>query len=488
MRKMTRELTKEIITEELEKNRDALLEDLSQLLKINSVRGEALEYQGQNLPFGKGVQDALLFMKTIAQREGFIFYDLDHYGGHIDFGEAKEETMGVLLHLDVVPEGSGWKYEPFGGQIEDGKIYGRGALDDKGPTIAAFYALKTLKDLGYEPAKGIRLILGLDEETGWSGMDYYLARENPPDFGFTPDADFPVIRGEKGILTFDIVKKLSKTVGLERGLELRSLKGGQAPNMVADSARALLFHKDPKYYEILLGKIEEYNHKKDHKVKSRLCGKSMEITTSGVSAHGARPESGVNAISIIMDFLSTLTFAEDDVNDFVEFYKNHIAFDLRGELLGVDFSDKESGSLILNIGKANINSKEARVTVNIRYPVTLQEDIFYETLMTTLSPYDLGIVKTMIQKPIYFAEDNPLIQQLMSIYKEHTGDQTSKAAIIGGGTYARSMNNFVAFGPSFPGDEEIAHQKDEYMDIEKLMLAATIYTHAIYELTKESDL
>ncbi|MDX9888369.1 MAG: dipeptidase PepV [Anaerovoracaceae bacterium] len=481
---MTRVLSKDIITEELEKNKDALLEDLSQLLKIKSLRGDALEYQGQILPFGKGVHEALLFMKKIAQREGFIFYNVDHYGAHIDFGEGKEETMGVLLHLDVVPEGSSWKYEAFGGQIEGGKIYGRGALDDKGPTIAVFYALKILKDLGHQPAKGIRLILGLDEETGWSGMDYYLARESPPDFGFTPDAEFPVIRGEKGILTFDIVKKLSKTLGIERGLELRSLKGGQAPNMVADSARALVFHKDPKHYEMLEEKIEEYNYKKDYKVKSRLCGKSMEITTSGVSAHGARPERGVNAISIIMDFLSTLIFSEDDVNDFIEFYKKHIAFDLGGKLLGVDFSDKESGSLILNIGKANINSKEARVTVNIRYPVTLEEDVFYETLMAALSPYDMGIVKRMIQKPIYFAEDNPLIQQLMSIYKDYTGDQTSKAAIIGGGTYARSMNNFVAFGPSFPGDEEVAHQKDEYMDIDKLMLAAAIYAQAIYELTK----
>lgn len=485
--KITRELNRELIALELEKNRDALITDLIQLIKINSVKGQPIEYNGGILPFGKGVHDALLFMETIAQREGFIFHDVDHYGAHIDFGEGKEETMGVLLHLDVVPEGSGWKYGPFAGEIEDGKIYGRGALDDKGPTIAAFYAIKILKDLGFQPEKGIRLILGLDEETGWSGMDYYLAQENPPDFGFTPDAEFPVIRGEKGILTFDIVKKLSPTIGLERGLELRSLKGGQAANMVADSARALLFHKDPAYYEILKGKISDYNENGKVKVGSRLCGKSMEITTSGISAHGARPESGLNAISGIMDFLSTLAFSEDHANDFIQFYQKHIAFDLTGALLGVGFSDKESGPLVLNIGRANINRKEARVTVNVRYPVTLEEDVFYETLMETLSLYDLGIVKTMIQKPIYFSRENPLIEKLMSIYQEHTGDLESEAAIIGGGTYARAMNNFVAFGPAFPGDEEVAHQKDEYMDIEKLMQATVIYAHAIYELTKKLD-
>lgn len=484
---MTRELDREIINRELEKNRENILSDLTKLLKINSVKGEALDYNGERLPFGKGVHDALLFMETLALREGFTFYDVDHYGAHIDFGESKDETMGILLHLDVVPAGSGWKHEPFGGEIQDGKIYGRGALDDKGPTIATFYALKILKDLGYQPSKGIRLILGLDEETGWSGMDYYLARETPPDFGFTPDAEFPVIRGEKGILIFDIVKKLSKTIGLEKGLELRSLKGGQAANMVADSARALVFHKDPTYYEVLKEKIQKHNENREIKIGSKLCGKSLEITATGISAHGARPEKGVNAISHIMEFLSTLVFAEDDVNDFIGFYQKHIGFDLTGRLLGVGFSDKESGPLILNLGKANINTKEARVTVNIRYPVTLQEDVFYETLMETLSPYDLGIIKTMIQKPIYFSENNPLIMKLMSVYQDHTGDLESQAAIIGGGTYARSMNNFVAFGPAFPGDEEVAHQKDEYMDIEKLMQAAAIYAHAIYELTKELD-
>ena len=482
---MNRELTKEIITRELDKNKEALLRDLAQLLKIRSVREDALQSNGEVFPFGEGVHQALLFMGEIAKREGFSFYDLDHYGGHIDFDDTMDETMGVLLHLDVVPEGSDWSHNPYGGEIEDGKIYGRGALDNKGPTIAAFYALKILKDLGYKPVKGIRLILGLDEETGWSGMDYYLSKETPPDFGFTPDAEFPVIRGEKGILTFDVVKKLSKTVGLERGLELRSLKGGQAANMVADSARGLLYHKDSTYYVYLKEKIADYNDCNKEKIKHRLCGKSMEITATGVSAHGARPESGLNAISVIMDFLSTLTFAEDDVNDFIQFYQKHVGFDLTGKLLGVDFSDKESGALVLNIGKTNINSKEARVTMNVRYPVTLNEETFYETLMNTLSLYDFGIVKTMIQKPIYFSEDNPLVQKLMSIYKEHTGDLDSKAIVIGGGTYARAMNNFVAFGPAFPDDEEIAHQKDEYIDIEKLMKAGAIYAHAIYELTKE---
>lgn len=481
---MSNEITKEMIIREFENNKSGLLQDLRGLLRIPSVKSSPIEVDGEWLPFGKNVHEALLFMEKISKREGLLFYDVDHYGGHIDFGESKDETMGVLLHLDVVPEGSGWKYEPYGGEIVDGKIYGRGALDDKGPCIVSFYALKILKDLGYKPAKGIRLILGLDEETGWTGMDYYLKKETPPDFGFTPDAEFPVIRGEKGILTFDIVKKLSKTIGLEKGLELKSLKGGQAANMVADSARALLYHKDSTHYEYLKEKIDDYNRNNNDKIKSRLCGKSMEVTATGISAHGARPESGINAISIIMSFLSTLKFAEDDINDFIEFYQKHITFDLSGKLLGVDFTDKESGGLTLNVGKSNINNKEARITVNVRYPVTISEDIIYDKLMETLSEYDLGIVKSMIQKAIYFTEENPLIQQLMSIYKEHTGDLESKAAIIGGGTYARAMKNFVAFGPAFPGDEEIAHQKDEYMEIDKLMKAGAIYAHAIYELTK----
>jgi succinyl-diaminopimelate desuccinylase len=473
------------LAEKIKGYEEELVSSLSELIQIPSVRKEPVVLDGELLPFGQEVHNALLYMHHLARKEGFSFFDVDHYGGHMDYGVPKEKTLGILLHLDVVPEGTGWDMDPFGGQVVGDRIYGRGALDDKGPTIAVFYALKALKDLGYEPEVSIRLVFGLDEETGWSGMDYYLARQKAPDFGFTPDAEFPAISGEKGILVFDVVKKLSKTVGLDRGLELRSLKGGHAANMVADYARALLFQRDAKGYEEIKERVSAMSTPEKGSLRCRHTGKSLEVVAEGVSAHGAKPEHGFNAISLLMDFLGQLTFAEDDVNDFIQFYNQHIGYEVSGKGLNLDLEDEESGKLILNIGKAYMNSKEARITVNIRYPVTYGEEEIYRLLMEILTPCQMGIIKTMVQHPIYFSKEDPFIRKLMGVYAKVTGDGKSQPLVIGGGTYARAMDQFVAFGPSFPGEREVAHQKNEYMEISKLMTAAVIYGQAIYELTCE---
>ena len=483
---MSEILTKEAINAQIEKNKDSMIDALKGLIQIKSVKESEVSTPSGKLPFGRGIHEALLYMEGLARKEEFQFENIDNYGGHIDFGPKTDETMGILVHLDVVPEGSDWDYDPYGGEVVDSRLYGRGTTDDKGPAIAAFYAMKALKDLGYIPKKRVRLVLGLDEETGWSGMEYYLDKVGAPDFGFTPDAEFPAIHGEKGILVFDIVKKLSKTVGLSKGLALSSLKGGTAANMVADYARAVVKHEDVNEYALLKEKVQEYRLAKNVRMQCKLTGKSFEITAYGLSAHGARPEQGVNAISILMDFLGTLTFREDDVNDFISFFNIHIGFELDGKSLSIDFSDRESGKLVFNVGMAHMDKNEARVTVNIRYPVTMTDEEVYDALMKTLSAYDLGIIKTTLQKPIYFSVDHPMIVTLMDIYREHTGDRDTQPLVIAGGTYARAANGFVAYGPAFPGDKEVMHQKNEYVEIDRLLKAAGIYADAIYRLTKDA--
>ena len=192
----------------IDENKAEMIKSLSNLLSIPSVSGEA----EPGMPFGRNVQLAYDYMMQLGKKEGFALYNADNYGGHIDFEGKDTGIVGIVGHLDVVPEGDGWKHDPYGGEVEDGIIYGRGTIDNKGPVIASFYAMKALKECGFEPEKTIRLILGLDEETNWNGMEYYLNDVGEiPDFGFTPDADFPAIHGEKGIMVFDIVKKFNNT-------------------------------------------------------------------------------------------------------------------------------------------------------------------------------------------------------------------------------------------------------------------------------------
>lgn len=483
----------------IDQYKDDMVKTLQELVAFKSVvSAPVMRMSGEDkdekeiLPFGKGVQDAFEYMLAKAKSDGFETENVENYGGHIEFGgytlddeglivETSDEVMGIVGHLDVVPEGSGWEHDPYSGTVEGDKIFGRGTIDDKGPVVAAYYAMKAIKDAGIMPAKKVRLVLGLDEETEWKGMKKYLSKVKAPDFGFTPDAEFPAIQAEKGIMVFQLARKLSKTVN--KGLELRSLAGGNAANMVADFARAVVRSDKPEIYEDIKTAAAAFRDETGYKLTVKGAGKSLEISAAGLSAHGARPHTGLNAISIIMAFLKKLTFVNDDVNDFIDFYNNHIGFELDGKSLGIGFSDNESGDLILNVGKIALEKEAIVLTINVRYPVTFTDTQVYDAMLPVVNKFNMGIVKEKTQEPIFIPEDSHMLKTLMDVYREHTGDTERKPLVIGGGTYARAVKNVIAFGPSFPGEREVAHQKNEFAEISKLIIAAKIYADAIYRLT-----
>ncbi|HWQ78870.1 MAG TPA: dipeptidase PepV [Anaerovoracaceae bacterium] len=470
----------------IEQYREEIIRTLQELIAFKSVAAAPLE----GAPFGAGVQEAFEYMLSKAKADDFDTENIDNYGGHIEFGGylldeegdmvgTSDEIMGILCHLDVVPEGKDWDYEPYGGQIAEGRLYGRGAIDDKGPTVAAYYAMKALKDAGVVPEKKIRLILGLDEETGWKGMHYYLKRVKHPDFGFSPDAGFPAIHGEMGLLIFDLAKKLGKSAAGAKGISLRSVTGGNAPNMVADHARAVI---KADAYEAVKEKAAEFRKNTGWQLNTKGMGKNLEITAQGISAHGARPELGLNAISILMKFLGEIGLENDDVRDFIDFYNGHIGFDLNGGAIGCGFEDEPSGKLVFNVGMVNIDDESAVVTINIRYPVTMNDEQVYEAILPVVNQYNLGIVKKEHKQPIFIPKDDKMIQTLMEVYKKHTGDADSEPIVIGGGTYARAVKNTVAYGAVFPDEPDLAHQKNEYMEIENLIKCTKIFADAIFEL------
>ena len=471
----------QLIKDRIAAHYDEMITTLQELVRINSE----IATPQKDKPFGKGVDDAFLYMLKKGEEDGFLTTNIDHYGGHIDMlsiDSSNIETMGILAHLDVVPAGDGWDFDPYGAIIDNGKLYGRGSSDDKGPTIAAYFAMRAIKDAGITLNKNVRLILGLDEESGWQGMDYYLSKiPKPADFGFTPDGDFPVVNGEKGILNFDIAKKFTKAVG--KGIELRSFNGGNAPNMVPDYARLVLRSDDPSVYEELKLKAKK-SRENGVLIKTKGVGKSFEITAHGVSAHGATPEKGINAISLLMDFVKDIEFSNESVNEFIDFYNNEIAFQLDGENLGIGFSDEISGKTVVNVGVIELDTKSARLAVNLRYPVSFDEEIIYDAMGEILMKYNIGVVKKMSRDPIYIDEDDKLIKTMIDVYRKNTGDKEAKPLVMGGGTYARALDNFVAFGALFPGEEELFHQRNEYISIDSLKKATLIYAETIYELCK----
>jgi succinyl-diaminopimelate desuccinylase len=480
----------------IDERRGEIVEFLREIVKFPSVLGEA----GEGAPFGDAVAGVYDCVLDRARADGFAVFDADGWGGHIEWtgvvadsgaaGEADPgddaqpsygRVLGIPAHLDVVPAGGAWVHGPFDADIADGRIYGRGTADDKGPAVAVYMALKALKDSGFVPAKTVRIIIGLDEETGWTGMDKYLEIAGPPDFGFTPDGDFPAVNGEMGVINFDLAKKL--TGGGEGGVFVRSVTGGNAPNMVPDSAKAIITEDTGKGFESVKEKIAEYRTLSGHRLTGKGIGKSFEISAHGASAHGSTPEKGLNAISILLEFLGTLELSNDSVREFIGFYNENIGFDVHGAGLGVGLSDEPSGKLILNVGKIALDRDAAILTINVRYPVTLTSDAFYDALMPMVHSYDLGVVKGFDKAPIWFEPDDPLIVTLMDVYREQTGETDAQPLVIGGATYARAIPRAVAYGPKFPGGPDVEHQADEFIAIDDLIKLTHIYAEAIRRLT-----
>jgi succinyl-diaminopimelate desuccinylase len=277
-----------------------------------------------------------------------------------------------------------------------------------------------------------------------------------------------------------LARKLEKSK--EKGIVLRSISCGNAANMVPDHARAIILDEVNKGYETVKEKIAAFREKTGYKLYGKGIGKAFEITAKGVSAHGAHPELGLNAISVLMEFLADLGIANESVRDFVEFYRKHLGFELHGGSMDIGFSDVPSGDLILNVGLIGMDAEAVILTVNVRYPVTMDAEDIYNAMLPLIHRYDLGIVKGHHLPPIYFPASDPFIETLMTVYREHSGDQESKPIIIGGGTYARAIPNAVAFGPRFPGTEDCMHQRDEYITEEDLMKITHIYADAIRRL------
>ncbi len=460
------------LNEIVDSMKDDIIKSTQEIIRIKSVQEGAME----GMPFGEGVHKAYEYAMKLSKDLGFEVKDIDGYAGHADMGDG-EESLGILVHLDVVPEGDNWTYPPYAAEIHDNKIFGRGTIDDKGPAIACLYAMKAVRDSGVKLNKKVRIIYGLNEESGWECMKHYLKKEKPTTLAFTPDADFPAIHGEKGIMIFDLVRGFTSAFEGE-GIRVLAIKGGNRPNMVPDYCEAHVASDTS-----LAHTLKAYKETHDVAIEVQEKEDKAIIKSFGVSSHGSLPDHGINAVSQLMMFLNTLELAKGEVTDFIKFYCEKIGMEYYGQSIGCGLSDAESGKLIFNVGIIDLNESKVVVAVNIRYPITNTVEEVYEGIKNQIDGTGIGIIETDHKKPIYLPKDHVLVQKLMKVYRDFTGDN-SEPITIGGGTYARAMDNAVAFGPLFPGQPELAHQKDEFIAIEDLVKITKIYANAIYELAK----
>ena len=406
------------LNEKIMDMQDEIIKAVQGCVQIDSVKAAPEE----GAPYGKGCRAALDYALKLGESLGFKTGNVGNRVGYVEFGEG-DEMVGVLGHLDVVPVGEGWTYPPFGAEIHDGKLYGRGVQDDKGPTIGAIYGLKAIRDLGLPINRRIRVLFGTDEENGSSCVRYYIENGGElPTLGFTPDGDYPLIFCEKG----------------------------------AHNMEGVRVHKE---------------------------GNDTIVEADGFGAHGSTPEKGINAAERLFEAVKDVDFG-GDFQHMINFVRNELNGETNGKTLGIYYQDDETGETTVNLGVVNYDGEEMSLTLDIRYPKNAVVADVSANVEAALKKEDMGVLRCIITPILYISKETPLIKKLCKVYAEETGEYLEPLA-IGGGTYAKAFKNMVAFGPEFPGQGSAIHQPNEFVEIDKMMKSCQIVAAAMYELAQK---
>ena len=441
----------------LRDNREAMVASLQTLVQFHSTKGEP----APGAPFGAEVKACLTAALELAGRLGLAAKDLDGYIGYAEAG-AGEEELGVLVHLDVVRAGDGWRYPAYEGLLADGCIHGRGVMDDKGPAVAALYALAAVKQSGAKFKRRVRVLLGCDEESGWGCMNHYAKVEKLPDLAFSPDAEYPLVNSEKGICQLRFSARFPS--------QLRA-KAGVKSNVVPDKAEAEL----PLTVEEIAPKLHRLP------VTCEPAPEGCRLRIKGRSAHAATPELGENALQAMLELMSRLPLPEADAKAAKAL---HAAFgrDLHGESLGIDFTDN-SGRTTCNVALLDWDETGVKdLCLDLRLPLGLDMRETADKIAAALAPAGFALSSATFEPGHFVPADSELVQKLLAVYAARSGEKDPQPLAIGGGTYARCIPNAVAFGCERPGLNNRVHQVNEFLPLDNFLDDACMLADAILAL------
>lgn len=447
-----------------------MIRDLSMLVSVRSVKGEPKE----GMPFGEGPAKALDMMLAIAKKYGFHTENHEGYVGTIDLNPELPTTLGILCHLDVVPEGTGWSTPPYSLMMTNGKMYGRGVIDNKGPAIAVLYAMRAIRECKIPITQNVRFIVGTDEENGSSDLAYYKAKEALPPRVFTPDAEYPLINIEKGMIRGEFQTNAGYAVG-ERSI--LSAWGGTVINAVPELAHAIIRGFTPNVLRATAAKF------KDLSFEFKQEGENIKVTAKGKGAHASTPDRGVNAITGLCAYLASLETDDETGYSFKRLSEAYPFGEIDGRSLGASCADEESGALttvfsILNYTEGVIHGK-----FDCRFPVCETLESVKRKFSYGLDSYGINLVEAHGVEAHKVDENSDFVQTLLGIYREMTGSKGRPIA-VGGGTYVHEIEGGVAFGAEFPGEVNNMHGANESFTVNNFRKNAVIFAEAIARLCK----
>ena len=439
------------------------LDDLKTLVEIPSVRN--LSSAENNAPFGKEIRRAFDKFIEIAQREGFQVHDEKGYAVSAQIGEG-EDYIAVLGHLDVVEAGDYdlWDQDPFTMTEKEGILYGRGVNDDKGPLLAALYAVSRIKEENLKLRYPIRIIAGGAEETTWECMKEYFKHHKQPIYGFSPDGNFPIVNGEKGIL------QVRFSLPRDKGIEVKSKT---RLNYVCDDLEIILSDKSVISF---IDKASEIRHDED----------GIHVSYKGVRSLSRNPQRGKNALfTFTKEFINHVQ-DYPSLNKMVQMIYDQFLDDFYGERSGLYHIDDEMGTGSVCLMSMNTNEEEVELCVDVRYVKSTNEKELLDKLQSIADQYGCELDVLNHKRLLYVSEDSDLIKSLKTAYRR-VMNEDAEVFTKGGASYARVLDNGVAFGATFPGEDPKPHMPNECMPIASLIKAYEIYYESLKELACIND-
>jgi len=478
-----------LIDEWFKNNTDKMLSDLEKLLAIKSVRS----VREPGAPYGINSRETLTVAQQMLEENGIkteLFEDMIITAS---YGE-NPPVLGILAHLDIVEAGEGWETDPYKLTIKDGKLYGRGVIDNKGPAVAAMYALYCVRDLfkdisnDAQSLRGVQLIFGSSEETGFEDIAEYLKKNTPPPNVFTPDAEFPVVNREKGRFTPAFGARWKKDTTLPR---IVSITGGKTSNIVPNRAEAVIEGLSKEEAEAFCKKFTEKTGVVFTIIPSsdELCSSANDIKliikAEGVASHSSRPKLGNNAQTALIEMLASMPFAKSESFEYVK-KLNHLFphNDYNGKAFGIDYSDEITGDTTLNFSVLRYDELEFSGTFDSRTAAVADKDDLFEKSKETLAKEGIKLTYHELKKSHYTSAETPFVQTLLRVYEDYTGKK-GECICMGGLTYAHDIEGGVAFGAAMPGDDNRAHGANEYIELEHLLMCAKMFTQVIVNLCRQ---
>lgn len=468
---------KEKIDAYIDSKREEILEDLRILVKINSQKGEAKEGK----PFGEGPAEVLAAAEAMMKKYGLLTTNYDNYVVTGDYSED-EKMLDILAHLDIVPVTEDWTVtQPFETRIVDGRIYGRGTADDKGPALAALYAIRAIKELGIPMKKSVRLILGSDEECGSSDLRYYYGKEKEAPYSFTPDADFPVINIEKGRLEGEFSAQFSEGVQLPGVLRLQS---GDKANVVPQRASITVAGIDEAVLRDTAARVGEETGVTFNISKDNGNDDVYQIDVRGQAAHASTPQEGKNALTASLRLVASLPMADTAGQKVLKALDKLFPYeDTCGKALGIYRDEPRSGAVTMCFSILDYSPEKITGTFDSRLPIGCTEENTKLPIAEKLAEAGLTLTGDMV-KPHCVPGDSEFVKTLMGSYERYTGIKGEPLS-TGGGTYVHNLERGVAFGCMTGEVDNHMHGDDEFMVIDTLLMSAKIFADAIIKICNE---